>query len=86
MGCTRGELRPKPAVIGVAGDFPVNLKGWAAAIGLIRIFAKLFSICRVNGSFDSRFKLGLIDLKGALTADQCALYTVDCHRFLEIKN
>ncbi|TDG03783.1 hypothetical protein E1N52_33115 [Paraburkholderia guartelaensis] len=86
MGCTRGERRPKPVVIGFAGDLPVNLKGWAAAIGLIKFFSKLSSICRVNGSFESRFKLGLIDLKGALTADQCALYMADCHRFMKVEN
>jgi len=85
-GCTRGERRPKPAVIGFAGDFPVNLKGWTAAIGLIKFFSKLSSICRVNRSFESGFRLSLIYLKGALTADQCALYMVDCRRFMEVKN
>ncbi|WP_321961846.1 hypothetical protein [Paraburkholderia sp. J7] len=74
----------KPADTGFAADFAVNLKGRIAAFGHIKFFSKLSSICRVNRSFESGFKLELINLKNALTADQCALYMADCHRFMEV--
>ncbi|WP_322031007.1 hypothetical protein [Paraburkholderia sp. J76] len=76
----------RAARIGFTGDFRRYLKGRIAIIGHIKFFSKLSSICPANRSFESGFKPELINLKNALTADQCAFYMADCHRFVKVKN
>jgi hypothetical protein len=79
-----GERRMTPAGIGLAADFPVDFKDRITKISHIKFFSKLSSIFWVNRSFESGFKFKSINLKNALTIDQCAFYMADCHRFKEI--
>ncbi|CAG9260854.1 hypothetical protein PUN4_350063 [Paraburkholderia unamae] len=64
-----------------------NMGGYSAwrigKNGLIKFFSKLLLVYRDYRSFDSGFKLGLINTSNALTADQCAIYMAYWRSFLK---